>query len=266
MTHDITKRRAGFMTPLERKRSLKSLELYVTGLPWTKMKALGGYNWPDFSRMMTKYPDLGKAYQEARRISAHSFEDKALELADKLAGEHNYTGTGVRAVEVAMNQYRWSAARRNPTEYAEAGANKVSLVVPIQINSSLNLAEPGAKETVRETDAYQFAAEVIAAEPLPAPPEAESVPEVETAPEQPETAPVPTGEALAAHLGLPDELPAAVPQRVSPGRPKKRHKDNNKTSITRASRLKSAKKNPTVARALGLTEDGTNGGSGTRGK
>lgn len=263
-------RRHNFMPPGQRKKALKSLELYLDGKRWAEIAKLGGMTWRTFAWTLAQYPDLSKAWQEARKNSAHNFEDRALELAEELVGKNEFSGTQVRAHEVAMNQYRWSAARRNPAEYAEAGANKVSVIVPIQINSSLNLAEGGREQDTKVQDDYQFAASVpktpevdekdivdvledagyeIAFD-IPAPSATDSLLEVESEPEEPSTPPVDALEALATRLGVPEELPAVIKRRPSPGRRAKGHKSAIGTGVTRTTLLKSASKNPVVARAL----------------
>lgn len=270
-------KKTDYMTPHQRKRSLRSLELYLQGYSWTNIAKLGGYTWGVFSKLMLVFPDLSKAYSEARRQSGQAFEDKALVLAEQLVGKNEFSGTQVRAHEVAMNQYRWSASRRDPTGYAEAGAKQVSVVVPVQINSSLNLAQPGAVTEVAEPSVWEVHAEVLGR-----PPEAEDVLEVESDPEVEETTErpavagsdpileaieeaglevafdIPAGEDLAKHLGLPDELPTAIKKRPSPGRPRKGHKNKRQTSTSRTHMLQKARRNPTVARALGLEPEPTN--------
>jgi hypothetical protein len=267
-------RRHNFMPPGQRKKALRSLELYLDGKRWSEIAKNGGMTWRTFAWTLAQYPDLSKAWQEARKNSAHSFEDRALELAEELVSANKFSGTQVRAHEVAMNQYRWSAARRNPTEYAEAAANKVSVVVPIQINSSLNLAEGGREQDERTQDDYQFAAGVLPEVPktpevpqedivdvledagyeiafdIPAPPEAESELEVQSDQQEPQSPPADALEALATRLGLPDEVPAVIKRRPPPGKLPKKHKDARLTSVTKATMLKSASRNPVVARAL----------------
>lgn len=227
-------RRADYMTPNQMRKALRSLELYLEGKRWNEIGKLGGYGWLRFSHLMVQFPDLSKAYAEARRSSGHSFEDKALLLAEELTQANEFTGTQVQAHKAAMEQYRWSAARRNPTEYAEAGANKISMIVPIQINSSLNLAEPGAGEEKAAENPYEVRSEVLA--------------RVEEAGEE---LPVELDN-LREQLGMPLEAPAAIKKRPSPGRLPKGHRNPQMTGATRAVMLKKARKNPTVARALGL--------------
>lgn len=252
-------RKADFMTPRQRQRALQSLQWFLQGDSWVEIHKKGGYSWPIFAQMMVQFPDLSKAFTEARRQSGQSFEDKALTLADKLAGPNEYTGTGVRAKEVAMSQYRWSASRRNPVEFAEAGAKQFSVVVPIQINSSLNLAEPGAKDEEQEASIWEVHAAVLE-RATEAPPEADDELEVESEGEQAQSlsAGLPVAaadplEALATAIGLPDEVPTSAKKRPSPGRPRKGHKTKQQTSATATSYAR-MHKSATVKAALKIKD------------
>jgi len=109
-----------------------------------------------FRRWVVRYPELSRAYSAARELSAHSLEEEALDTARQLkdpAGRKKLTPTEVRALDVAMNQLRWSAARRNPRVYSERGA--IQVTVPIQINTNLDL---GGGPSVQ--DVYELRANV----------------------------------------------------------------------------------------------------------
>lgn len=95
-----------------------------------------------FNRWCAQYPDLHKAYLAARELSALSLEEEALGLARKLkAGSADITGVKVRAFEVAMAQFRWSAVRRDPKRYGQSAEK--SSAVNIQINTTLDLGDGG---------------------------------------------------------------------------------------------------------------------------
>lgn len=96
-----------------------------------------------------KYPDFAAAYRAAKEASAEAFEEKALEKADDLLDENDYTGTKVRAIEVALGQLRWSATRRDPRQYGQTENKQV--VVPIQINTSLDIGQEGGAEATKNT-------------------------------------------------------------------------------------------------------------------
>lgn len=95
-----------------------------------------------FQRWVVQYPELARAYAAARELSAHAFEEEALDIARQLSTEgRDFTATKIRAFDVAVGQLRWSASRRNPRTYSERGA--VQITVPIQINTSLDLGDGG---------------------------------------------------------------------------------------------------------------------------
>lgn len=111
-----------------------------------------------FYRWLTTYPELKRAFDTARELSAYSFEEKALELVDTLIGTNDFTGVKVRMYEVAMAQLRWSASRRNPGALGEKAT--VNTVIPIQINTSLDLGQIGGGTRIVDDNVYTFAANV----------------------------------------------------------------------------------------------------------
>lgn len=88
-----------------------------------------------------------------------SLEERALALANELEhGEQNHVKT--RALDVAMQQYRWSAARRDPAKFGDKVATHVR--VPIQINTTLNLGEDIAGDSTPDhPNVYTLEAEVV---------------------------------------------------------------------------------------------------------
>jgi hypothetical protein len=261
MGSEITKRpqNGAALTPGQTKRVLETLELVLAGKTWVEIRAGGGMAYMEFVHIMAKYPDVGKAYREARASSGQIFEDKALALADKLAGKNDYTAVGVRAAAVAMDQWRWSAARRNPVEFDPASSAKLQTVIPIQINTTLNLGQAGGEDAPKPAASVwevhsSFLATATGAT------EAEAV-EGEILPAEPETPPAsvpvaldPKLEAIRQKVGLPEFVPSALPPRKSPGRPKKGHKGQPGTVFTENA-YRAKKKSPAVRRALGITDE-----------
>lgn len=237
------------MTPHQREKSLTTLALYLEGKRWKEIPDLGGYTWSLFSRMIGEFPDLGRAFKEARSNSAYTLEDRALELAEELVQPNDFSGTQVRAHEVAMNQYRWSATRRSE-DFADKGAASGLGTIPIQINTTLNL-QAGADNTEVQSTVYEAHA-LIAEQAAEAPPEADDYPEVETAIEAPQTATASPLEALATKLGLPEVVEKAIKPRRSTGRPRKGHKSAFLAGTT-AARYSERHNSPAVERALAVT-------------
>lgn len=112
-----------------------------------------------FHRWCAQYPDLHKAYLAARELSALSLEEEALGLARKLKNaDVSITGIKVRAFEVAMAQFRWSAVRRDPKRYGHSAEK--SSAVNIQINTTLDLGSDGAGPGLEGQAIYTVTAHV----------------------------------------------------------------------------------------------------------
>ena len=109
-----------------------------------------------FGRWLIDQPELRKAYLAARELSAFAFEDQALSLAREIVNEPG-SSQRVRAFDIAMNQLRWSAAKRNPREYGERTALQVT--VPIQINTGLDLGQEGASRSPEADNVYNVKAQ-----------------------------------------------------------------------------------------------------------
>lgn len=89
------------------------------------------------------YPDLKIAYDIARAISAEGMEEDMLEVAKVLleGGKSGLTALQLDAIKAGMAQLRWSAARRDPAKFAERP--QVQTVIPVQINTTLNMGQGG---------------------------------------------------------------------------------------------------------------------------
>jgi hypothetical protein len=92
-------------------------------------------------RWLAVYPKFFDAYERAREVSAQSFEDEALMMARTLKNANDFTGVKVQAYNIAMQQLRWSASRRDKARYGQQIQGATT--VPIQINTTLNLAQDG---------------------------------------------------------------------------------------------------------------------------
>lgn len=115
-------------------------------------------------KWLTVYPKFFDAYERAREVSAQSLEDEAIEMARTLTNQNDFTGTKVQAYNIAMQQLRWSAAHRDRNRYGERAAN--TTVVPVQINTTLNLGQDGIPATDNEKSIYTVEFNVTAPVPL----------------------------------------------------------------------------------------------------
>lgn len=100
-----------------------------------------------------------RAFAAAVEMSAMAMEEKAIQMGRQIAADPG-TGTKVRAFEVAMNQLRWSASRRNPKKFGEQ--RQTTIVVPVTINTSLPLGEASVGTgTEDHPNIYQIDAKVV---------------------------------------------------------------------------------------------------------
>lgn len=127
------------MTAYSPEKAMEVIEGIVRGDTLTTIcKKKGMPHRVTFYKWLSLYPDLKTAYDAARELSAQAMEDQALDMATELRRDgHTWKGTAVRAYEVAMQQLRWSAARRDPGRYGQRA--ETNTVIPIQINTSLDL-------------------------------------------------------------------------------------------------------------------------------
>ena len=89
-----------------------------------------------FKRWVVNNPQLAKAVDAARQLSAQSLEEEALDLSREIRRSQR-DGTQVRAYEVALGQLRWSAERRDPAKFGTKAP--VNIRIPIQINTTLDM-------------------------------------------------------------------------------------------------------------------------------
>lgn len=111
-----------------------------------------------FSWVMN-YKDCAFMYNAARAISAYELEDLALQELKTLKDMPG-SPQKVAAYRALVDQYRWSAGRRNPTVFSEKAP--VNLTVPIQINTTLDLGlgDGAAKAPNANTSVYDLTARV----------------------------------------------------------------------------------------------------------
>lgn len=104
-----------------------------------------------FLRWVSSVPELQTAYSAALQLSAHSFEEKAIDKAEKVAALPG-SPQNVSAASLLISQYRWSAARRNPTRYSDKGNTQI--VVPVNINTTLDMGSLKQTTDVEVPDIY----------------------------------------------------------------------------------------------------------------
>ena len=91
-------------------------------------------------RWVLNFPEAAAMMTAAREISAFELEERAVTLADRLVKE-KFDRDQIRSFEVAMNQYRWSAGKRNPRVFSDKLPPNFS--VGVQITTPLDLGGGG---------------------------------------------------------------------------------------------------------------------------
>jgi hypothetical protein len=120
----------------------------------------GWPTWRVFGQWQTEYPAIREMYRTARELSGQVMEDRALEIAQKLVTKgEEYTGTFVQGAGKAMEQFRWSAERRAPGDFGTKAATQT--IVPIQINTTLDLGQPGGGSARDAGNPFSFTVERI---------------------------------------------------------------------------------------------------------
>lgn len=104
-----------------------------------------------FLKWVATVPELSKAYSAAMQISAHSFEEMAIDKAQTTAAMPG-SPQNVSAASLLISQYRWSAARRNPTRYSDKGNTQI--VVPVNISTTLDMGTGKQTADVEVPDIY----------------------------------------------------------------------------------------------------------------
>lgn len=191
----------------------------------------GWPTWKTFAGWQAEFPAVRDMYRTARELSAQALEDKALGIAEGLVQSGaEYTGVYVQGAGKAMEQFRWSAERRSPGDFGTKATQQT--IVPIQINTTLDLGQPGGGATVDAGNPFSYVVEVgqgpqQATEP---PQESAAEPEIAEDPRRPNEA-LPGLPALTAQLppeaerfGL-TEWPVSVAKRRTAGARKLRGND-----------------------------------------
>lgn len=145
-----------FVTSYNPALALEVLELVAQGKTINAICKLGT-KFPHpvtFKRWVVNNPELARALDVARRMSAEAIEEEALDVARAIK-DNQRDGTQVRAHEVLLQQLRWSAERRDPAKYGTR--TPVSIRVPIQINTTLDMGK-GEAEIHGGGDIYKITA------------------------------------------------------------------------------------------------------------
>jgi hypothetical protein len=146
-------------TQFDLQKALKVCNLVSQGRTYSEIFVGGDATLPTLEEFLVwsvTYPELHKAIEAARQLSAYVLEDEALNNARQIAKLPG-TPQRVSAYKLANDQLRWSAERRNSGAFGQKGVQ--SVVVPVTIQTTLNLGQKGAEQHASR-DIYELRATV----------------------------------------------------------------------------------------------------------
>lgn len=117
-----------------------------------------------FMQWVMLYPDMARHYSIARELSGFMLEEEALYLARYIRLNPAKTALEQKAIELLVNQLRWSAGKRNPGVFSDKAA--LNVTVPIQINTSLDLGSEQKSGTKEFPNIYDMTANLDQAVPI----------------------------------------------------------------------------------------------------
>lgn len=113
---------------------------------------------------VAKHPTLGLGFAKAREMSSYALEEEAIGRLRAAVAEGKVTSTQLRAIDLLVQQLRWSSIKRNPNVYSEKAA--VNITVPIEIKTTLDLGDGATAGTKEFPNIYEAVAEVPTTVPL----------------------------------------------------------------------------------------------------
>ena len=145
-------------SPYDHSAALRTLEHVALGRTFDQIERIRGCPpWSVFSKWLAHSGELALAYERAREVSAYVLEDEAMTLLRRM-NEAPGTTQALRSLEMLVAHIRWVAEKRNPRVYAAKSA--VSVTVPIQINTTLDMGHTGSG-TSTHPNIYELKAENI---------------------------------------------------------------------------------------------------------
>lgn len=147
-------------TPVDWRKASAYCEDIAFGKTMTEIELQPGFPPASlFIKWVLVEPRLQQMFLAAREVSSYGMEDECIALARKLVEEPK-TAVNVSAVNLLIQQLRWSATKRNPGVFSDKAS--VQVTVPIQINTSLDMGKQGESQgTVQFPNIYQLRSEVM---------------------------------------------------------------------------------------------------------
>lgn len=140
------------LTPLDEDKALQVCELIAMGhtLPDIAEKYKGKLpSVLDFTRWLLMFPHVKQAYEAAMELRTYALEEEAIDAVREAKSKPSSV-PGVRAL---IAQLQWSMEKGNQNRYGQKGVGQIT--VPVQINTTMNLGQPGAPEATRSDNIYE---------------------------------------------------------------------------------------------------------------
>ena len=150
-----------YTTPL----MMKIVERVANGETLTAVCKEPGMPIPStFRAWIVRNPELRKAWEAAKELRAHAMFDQALDVTKRLLDGNwgKEDAAMVRALDAAIQTLKWAAGRLSPRDYGERQPGNP--VVPIQINTTLELGQGGTAVGRVEGSVYTIKATIPAVE------------------------------------------------------------------------------------------------------
>jgi hypothetical protein len=132
-------RESSLAPPPDIEIGLQVIERLAVGRSLDEIGAQKGFPSKEtFLIWLIQSPPLAQAFAKAREVSGYALEEEALALLRGLKDEV-MTAPKAKAIDMLVQQLRWSAEKRNPSVYSRQ--NNVNVQIPVQITTSLDLGE-----------------------------------------------------------------------------------------------------------------------------
>lgn len=152
--HPMLRLRSGQreLTPLDEDKALQICELVAAGHTLGEICEKYAGKLPTrkvFTQWMLMFPHVRQAYEAAQELRTYALEDEAMEAVR----EGLIKPSKVPAIRALITQLQWSMEKGNQNRYGQKGVGQIT--VPVQINTTMNLGQPGASDAVKPENIYE---------------------------------------------------------------------------------------------------------------
>lgn len=152
--------------PVDEEIGFQVVERLAVGRSLEEIGAIPGMPSKEtFLVWVSQSPALAQAFTVAREVSAYALEEEVLAfLREQRKNPTTLTTNSLRATQMLAEHIRWAAEKRNPKVYAKQAA--VSMTVPVQINTTLDMGGSTSVGTKEFPNIYELKAVHVEVEEL----------------------------------------------------------------------------------------------------